>query len=639
MSAIFGIIDVQSRHISEAWTSSIEHDLCHRGPDGVNTYGEAGVVLGHLLLKVSPSDEFEIGPYADGDLIIVANARLDARKELMAALQLTEADAMIVTDTQLLLRAYKQWGAGFVKKIYGDFSFAIWNKKERQLFCGRDAIGVKPLFYYFADGRFVFSTELRAIVNLPFVHTTLDHHYLRNRAVAICDQPTHSSWKNIIRLQPAHTLLLQDGKIQTEQFWKPVYKRNKRFKTSSQSAAALRELLHTIMADHITVSGNVGASLSGGLDSGTISCLAAQQLQKKGKKLFTASSVYGDGGSTSPERDEMEYINAVLGQEKNIVPAFVPHHQHSFVNTLEQKLQRNYAPVNAFYYVDAALYQQFQERGVRRVLSGYLGDLGATNSSINPFSMLLGAGRFGSLRTLLAAYQRSDPEQTSTALLKHSVLSEFTPAWFRHSWNKLKGRTPTSRLLTELPLLLGKDDAGVLQAKLDETFNFPSRKPSDILYHIWPATVYLFDEEEDCAASHHQLEVTYPLCDRRLIELLLQLPPEHFYAAGIKRGLIRTAMAGILPDKVRLRKTKGSYSPGYTQLIEKEIAQIIAISDTVRDNVALKALVDEQKLKISLKNLPESKFEDSFAYLNWTLIEIIIWIQCTKSLEKVKQQA
>jgi asparagine synthase (glutamine-hydrolysing) len=616
----------------------MQENLSHRGPDGQTFYSEPSLVLGHMLLQVTPESIYDNGPYEDDDLVITANARLDERASLMEKLQIEPAQSERVTDTILLLRAYKKWGRDFVKEIYGDFTFGIWDKKSRELFCGRDQIGVKPLCYYFKGGRFVFSTELRSIIKLPFVETKMDHQYFRNSAIAICDEPANSGWTNIIRLQPASALLLKNDTVTTWQYWKPVYKRNKSLKTEEDSATAVRQVLERIIADHTRVIGNVGATLSGGLDSGTTSCLAARKLLTENKTLVTASSIYEPGYTNPSDPDEIEYINEVLQQEKNILPTYVHHTQHAFVTKLPEKYLRNYAPVNAFFYVDEALYNQFQENAVRRVLSGYLGDLTVTNSNINPFPILIRSGRFAALRKLARKYNIQD-NQPLTAFLKHAVLREFMPKWFQGAWDKFKKREDLSRKIDELPLRLNKGERETLQKKVNGTFWFPSRSTQDIVHHVWPNDIYLFDEEVDCAASHHQLEVTYPLCDRRLIELLMQIPVEHFYAGGRKRGLIRKAMAGILPEKVRLRRTKGSYSPQYTKLLQKEVNQIIEIINTEPQDSAVAKVIDLPKLKTLLKNLSGSKIEDSFTYFDWTLIEIFIWFYLSKTLENKKKKA
>src|SRR4029078_557711 len=133
MSAIFGILDLSGRLINPAWVNSMQEDLSHRGPDGQGLYREDSLVLGNMLLQVTPDSVYDKSPYEEDGLVITANARLDERDELMDKLNVEHAVRGKITDPILLLRCYKKWGKDFVKDMYGDFSFAIWDKEKKEL--------------------------------------------------------------------------------------------------------------------------------------------------------------------------------------------------------------------------------------------------------------------------------------------------------------------------------------------------------------------------------------------------------------------------------------------------------------------------------------------------------------------------
>ncbi len=633
MSAIFGILDVAGRPLDDDWIKSMQQDMAHRGPDGQGLYREESVVLGHLLLQVTPESIYDTSPYEEGDLVITANARLDERGALMDKLNIVGEERNTITDPQLLLSSYRQEGKNFVKNIYGDFSFAIWDKQKKELFCARDQMGIKPLLYYFKDNRFAFATELKAIAKLPFVETGIDNVYLRNRALAICDENHKTSFKNICRLNPASTLSINNAHLAIKQYWQPKYKRNKEFKTEEDSAAAVKRLLEKIMTDYTKVIGNVGATLSGGLDSSTIVCVAAKKLNEAGKKITTLSSVYTPGLEDEDDPDEMEFIEAIIDQEPNIDPVFVYHSSLSFINGVDEKISRNYEPPNGFYYVDEALNKQFHLKSVRRVLSGYLGDATVTNTSINPIPILFTSLRLGALSKLLSQYKKNG-KQPISAVLKNAVLTGITPKFFQKAWAKYKGNFDDSRSIDMLPLKLSSREKLALQNKIHRTFQISNFSTGDIAANIWPNRLFLFDEDWDCGASHHELEPTYPLCDRRLVELLLQLPVEHFHADGKRRGLIRKAMAGILPEIIRTRTRKGAYAPGYTKLVKNELEKVNDFIQNVGSTSDLGNLLDLQKLKIELENLSKSKNEDSFTFKSWTLLELIMWSYFNHWFEK-----
>src|SRR5947207_2950172 len=132
MSAIFGILDLNERQIDPAWVISMQEDLSHRGPDGQGLYHEDSLVLGNMLLQVTPESVYDQSPHEEDGLVITANARLDERGELMDKLNINHALREKITDPILLLRCYKKWGRNFVKDIYGDFSFAIWDKEKKE---------------------------------------------------------------------------------------------------------------------------------------------------------------------------------------------------------------------------------------------------------------------------------------------------------------------------------------------------------------------------------------------------------------------------------------------------------------------------------------------------------------------------
>ena len=120
--------------------------------------------------------------------------------------------------------------------------------------------------------------------------------------------------------------------------------------------------------------------------------------------------------------------------------------------------------------------------------------------------------------------------------------------------------------------------------------------------------------------------MTYPLLDRRVVELLLQLPVEHFYADGINRGLIRKAMEGILPEKIKLRKDKYPYSPGYHAIIQKDILKIKALLMNEKLSVQMENMIDKDKMIIQLEKIAKSKTSRIFEVDYWEILYMCTWV-------------
>ncbi len=634
MSAIFGILDLQGRPVNLAWIKSMQEDLVHRGPDGHGLYKEHSLVFGHQLLQVTPESIYDKSPFEEDGFVITANARLDERDVLMDRLNITEAEREKTTDSMLLLRSYRKWGKDFVKNLFGDFSFVIWDKEKKELFCARDHMGVKPLLYYFQDNRFVFSTELKAIVKLPFVQTAIDNSQIRDLAIGILDTPDKTCWKNITRLRAASTLSFNGSGIVISKYWEPVYKPNLKYKTEEQSALALREILKKVISDHTRVIGNVGVPLSGGLDSSNIACLAARKLALENKNLTTTSSVLNPTYTEADIKDELGYIQTVLQQEKNIDSTFIYNTDLEFLGNLDEKFNRHYATFNNSYYVDEALYNQFKLKSVRRVLSGYLGDITTSNSTIYPLPHLLLAGRLGTFFKL-SRNMKKNMEGNFFSFIINNILIPVAPMFLLKEGYRFKGhKIPWD--INNLPLHFSSLEKHQLQKRSTAYYKNYLVHQLQLSRNIWATPWENFEEDWDCGSSHHQIEITYPLLDRRVVEFLLQLPVEHFYSEGFTRGLIRKAMDGILPEKIKTRKDKYPYSPGYHAIIQRDILKIKTLLKNETLYVQMEKMIDRAKMTNQLEKLVESKTSRNFGGDYWGILSMSMWIVFSNWLQNKK---
>jgi asparagine synthase (glutamine-hydrolysing) len=626
MSAIFGIIDFLGRPLEDSWIESMQRDLAHRGPDGQGLYREPSVALGHMLLQVTPESIYDKSPYEEDGMVITAYARLDEREAIMDRIGTPIYEREKLTDPLLLLRSFRKFGKDFVKDIYGDCAFAIWDEAKKELFCVRDQMGVKPFLYYFQDDIFVFSSELKSIVKLQFIETTINHNYLKERVVGIRSELQQTGWTNVQRLKAANHLNLVENQLKILNYWEPRYIRNELLKCEHESAQALKSLLEKVICDHIRIKGDAGAHLSGGLDSSTLVCIAAKQLAKYDKSLTTVSSVYEGNQSDKEPLDEKVYIDEVIRQEKNINAKFVYHSNLGFWKGLQKTLNNHFAPVFTFYYVDEALCHKFQSNKVRRVLCGHPGDITVTNSTIQPFEFLLCSGRFLAFYKLLKRC-KSSSKKSLFNIIKTNIIIEFCPLIILRWYGKIKNsENEYTDVIRELPFLFQNNEIIELRKRYLNHTIVHSRKNSDLTRNIWPQDLDLFEEDKDCGTSHFQIEQTYPLADRRLVELLLTIPVEHYYSEGLFRGLVRKAMLGTLPEKIRLRMDKGDYSPGHSEIFRKDIPLIIQYLENIPFDVKMNYLIDFKKLKILLATLLKQKKNIIFVRRDWVLIELFIWI-------------
>lgn len=176
-----------------------------------------------------------------------------------------------------------------------------------------------------------------------------------------------------------------------------------------------------------------------------------------------------------------------------------------------------------------------------------------------------------------------------------------------------------------LPLNLNDEERKILQKRTTNNYKNYLIEPFDLTDHFWNPLIENFEEDWDCGSSHHQIEMTYPLLDRRVIEFLLQVPVEHFYADGLKRGLIKKAMEGVLPEKIRNRVDKQAYSPDFHHIFQKSVFNIQPLlSEKLNSN--MKNMIDNAKMNIQLENIAKSKTYSSFGANYWAILTMSIWI-------------
>src|SRR2546427_256925 len=282
--------------------------VAHRGPDGTGAWREGPVALGHGMLHTTPESLREQQPLVGtrGDLVLVADARIDNRGELCSLLP-APSDA---TDAELILAAYERWGEHCPEHLLGDFAFAMWDGRTQRLFCARDHFGVKPLYYHHRPSRlFAFASEIKGLLALPDVPRRLNETRVADYLVPLLEDKVITFYEEIVRLPPAHRMVVSRDGVLIEQYWALDPEREIRMKSDAEYAEAFREIFTEAVRCRLRSAFPVGSMLSGGLDSSSIACVARELLAEDGGgKLHTFSAIFPD----VPECDEREYIDAVV---------------------------------------------------------------------------------------------------------------------------------------------------------------------------------------------------------------------------------------------------------------------------------------------------------------------------------------
>lgn len=596
MSGIFGMFHADEKPVERTWLDLMSGAMKHRGPDGSGLFTEGMIGLGHLAAHITPESVYENLPLALGDRgpVITADARIDNRDELFERLGIHGAERERTPDGQLILAAYQAWGEDCPHYLVGEFAFAIWNRETRTLFCARDHMGFRPLFYRHVPEGFVFSSEIPAVLKLPFVRPELEEHVLARsliRGIGGVGRD-RTFFKGILELRMGCTLTVRVGSadVLIRSYWNPMDSPRLSCSSAAEYAEALRELVceATVCRLRRLPHVKVGIMLSGGLDSSSLACIAARKLAEQGESLISVSSVLRpDHGGI--EKDERPYIQAVLDQEPNIVRYFVTADGVGPFDGLEQFFDETGMIVNPYHYMDHALKRTARDQGVSLLLCGLGGDHMASYSGKDVWDRLVLGWQWG----------------RAARLAKEIAAAEDRPA----ALVLAKG------FLKPLRTRLKKQDSGDALALSAVNPDFLRRLglvPHDFQHSRRNRTSVILDKVrngkfavgmENIRNARLGLTGLYPYFDKRIVEFFLKVPPEHFMAGGRSRGLFRQAMTGVLPPEVQWRKDKQPFSPDFHRRLMNDRPSVLELFQTVDEDDPVRAYIDIDRIRTQLERV------------------------------------
>ena len=415
MSAICGIFFTDGKPLDPSLLARQLHTLDRRGIDGRGSWHAGPVGLGHQMLHITPESLTETLPFhqAAPDLVITADARLDNREQLFTLLSIDKQVQRGIPDSQLLLKAYERWGKSCPEYLLGDFAFAIWDAARQELFCATDPMGLRPFFYHWRPGTFVFASEIRAIHSLPSIRRSPDLRSLASIAVPeLLYADGESTFFEGIRCLPASsTLTVSVSGLSCRRYWEPDGSLRMTVSTEEDCVEAFQEVIHKSVGARLRSAFPVASMFSGGLDSSAITGVAADILAERGQRLTALSAVLPPGYN-GQVCDERAYINS-LKVKTNLDIEYVCAPGRGPFDNLSQLIDSAEMPIcPSTHYLTTAMAEAAGRHKARVILNGIGGETGATYNGAGVNGRMV-AGRED--RTLAQGITR--PLQSETRLV------------------------------------------------------------------------------------------------------------------------------------------------------------------------------------------------------------------------------
>ena len=521
MCGIAGTIRIGDLDLVQKMTDLISY----RGPDDQGFYEDGEVRLGHRRLSILDLSEAGHQPMFsdDGELVITFNGEIYNFKRLRQELEKRGYRFRTETDTEVVLKAYREFGIDFLQHLEGMFAFALWDRKERQLLLARDRTGIKPLFYYQQGDGLAFASELKPILLVPGLERRVNRRALRSAIRYASNIEDESMIASVFKLPPAHWLIWRDGVCTQGIYWNHPAAAPEPWDEATL-ATELRRRLTEVVQDHMLSDAPLGAALSGGLDSSGIVALMSQVHSNK-VDTFTVGH-----GTDDPDLIKARLVaehcrtnhHEILISAENLLdllPTVIWH--------LEEPLGQMEAVQMFINYREAAKFVKVLliGEGADECFAGY-----ARYKLLHRMVPLPGRVR-KDLYERVYMYADSDPKSFAARAVARTLWGFLPPS-----------PLPDPEPLAPLPLSSVNGKHVLEQALVHDQRTY--------LHH-------LALKRADAVGMAHSLELRVPFLDRQIVELAARIPASMMMRRGMEKYILRRAVEPLLPHAITWRRKRG----------------------------------------------------------------------------------
>ena len=632
--AIGGVIDFNNLKINENIAENMIKALKKYKIDKVNSINRKNSLMVCGQIIITEENINEVLPYykEDTNLFITADVILDNRKELFKEFNIIEEKQKITTDSELILMAYEKYGEECPKYLLGDFAFVIFDEKKEKVFCARDHMGGRTLYYNFQKGRFIFGTLTSLIV--PLLHNKeLNERWITDFLSLF--GPMHNSeatetiYKEIYQLEPAHYMVITKNNIVKNKYWNPLKDvKPLKLKNHDEYVKRFLEIFEEAVKCRLRTVGQVGIMVSGGLDSGSIAAIASKELKKEEKVLkgysFLPIESYSNKIVNHRIADESEYVNILKNYCGNLDITYCRNDNINSLTNIDELIGIFEQPIKTLensYWV-TGMAKQSSEDGVKVLLIGQNGNVSISfGDFFIHMQTLIRQFKFGEIiREVNAANKRYGKPKKA---IYSTIISNAIP----YKIKKIRHRKEDT--------IENKFEDSVIKLDLVKKYNVEERfdkkgynsvitkvgtlkeTRKSILDEATLAHIGIMETKDSLAYGIIKRD---PSKDKRIMEFCLSIPSGEYVHEGEERYLIRSSMVGILPEEIRTNwRNRGIQSADWVERLlpdwDKTKNQV---KEALMDN-EVKKYVDIEKVEGLLE-----KYDDISNCQNRNEVKLIL---------------
>jgi asparagine synthase (glutamine-hydrolysing) len=625
MCGICGIYHFEpSQKVDPAVLERMAHSLQHRGPDDKGSFLDGNLGLGHQRLSIIDLTASGHQPMTidDGRYWIVYNGEIYNYVELRQQLQSKGHSFQSTSDTEVILRLFQQEGENCLQQLNGMFAFAIWDKQTRTLFAARDRLGIKPFYYAHDQHAFLFASEIKALLESGLRQAEVNPQGFADFLTFQFCLGEKTMFKGIHKLLPGHFLWVKpDGTLQINAYWKLDFSVDTDH-TAHYFEHQLMHLLDDSVRLQLRADVPVGAHLSGGLDSSTVTCLAAKQLTSS---IHTFTGAFKEGAAY----DETHFAKLASAHAKSIHHEIYPS-ARQFVDSMPAILRAMDEPAAGPGIFPQVFVSQLAKQHVKVVLGGQGGDEvfgGYTRYLIAYLEECIRGGIEGTQEDAryVVNFDTILPNLTQLQGYQPTLIHFWAEGLFdaqEARYFRLIDRGDEIRGLIHADSFLKTDDYRPYDAYCD-IFNEGGLKSYinkmtrfDVLT-LLPALLHV----EDRTSMLVSLESRVPLLDHRIVELAASMPPRIKFEGGRSKHIFRKVVAKLLPAEITGRNDKMGFPVPLNEWIHQHPVDEFICDTLLGKSARARGWYDAQKVEMLLQK------ERPFGRSIWGLLCLELWAQ------------
>ncbi|MBV9573443.1 MAG: asparagine synthase (glutamine-hydrolyzing) [Acidobacteriales bacterium] len=576
MCGICGIFYPDARRrVEQPALAAMNARIVHRGPDddGFFVEGNIGLAMRRLSIIDVQSGHQPL-TNEDKNLWIVYNGEIYNHQELRDGLESRGHQYSTKSDTETVVHLYEEHGSNCVKFLRGMFAFAIWDRRRRKLFVARDRLGIKPLYYLNDGDKFLFGSEIKAILAYPGVKARFNHRTLAEYLAFGYIAGTETMFDGICKLLPGHTLELDErGKLIVNSYWDLEPSADPQMQPRSYYVKAYRELLEECVSSHLMSDVPLGVFLSGGLDS---SVVAALTTKIRGSGIETFSVGYEEEAYS--ELPYARQVAAHLGSQHHEVRIS----RADFFNALPRMVWQEDEPLVWPSSISLYFVARLARERVTVVLTGEGSD--ETLAGYTRYAWTLMNSRMDTAyRSLTPAFVRRLLREaisggplgaTLRRKLEHTFLGRDGASWpsfyFDNFYSAFSGTEAASLLTQNARAAAGDAYAGSME--------YWQKSSGDLLHRLLYTDIktYLVEllMKQDQMSMAASIESRVPFLDYKLVEFTAGIPSAYATKGLSGKYILKSAVEDLLPKTIIHRRKMGFPTPWSNWLRGKQLDEL-----------------------------------------------------------------